>query len=196
MSSQQNKMNPVLWFLFAIVIPIIIAASLTMIVLSAAGVNVMGWMKETGSNIPVVSTFVKTDEEIKNEELIEEMSATIASQKDEIEQLNQNIDDLEYTIEQLEQEITVLENRDQHDEDLTEENNEQMNEADDTIKKLSASFRKMNKKQAALIFQDLDPEIAVSMLNELSNDTRGGILESMDPKKAAQLTQLYIDSFE
>lgn len=189
-------MNPILWFLFAIIIPIIIAVSLTIVVLSAAGINVMGWMKETGSNIPVVSSFIKTDEQIKSEELEAKLEATIATQKEEIEQLTQSIDNLEATIEQLERENIKLEKQNQSEEKKLEEIEEQSNVKEDTLKKLSASFKKMNKKQAALIFQDLDSETAIALLNKLSNDVRGGILEEMEPKKAAELTKLYIDSFD
>lgn len=196
MSSKQNKINPILWFLFAIVIPVIIAISLTIVVLSAAGVNVVGWMKGTASNLPVVSSFVKTDEEIEEEKLEKKLRTTISNQEDEIEQLTETIESLELTIEQLEQEIVKLENRNQSEEQLLEENDEDVQTKEDIIKKLSASFKKMKKKQAALIFQDLDKEIAISLLHELSNDVRGGILEAMEPQKAAELTELFIDSIE
>lgn len=96
----------------------------------------------------------------------------------------------------MEQEIVKLENRNQSEEQLLEENDEDVQTKEDIIKKLSASFKKMKKKQAALIFQDLDKEIAISLLHELSNDVRGGILEAMEPQKAAELTELFIDSIE
>src|SRR5690625_785039 len=143
MNNQPNKMNPVLWFLFAIVLPIIIAGTLTFIVLSAAGLNVMGWMKETGSNIPVVSSFIKSDEEIKNEKILEELNETITKQKGEIDQLSRTINDLEYTIEQLEHENLKLENTLKNVEDeIDHQEIENTNNESDMLKKLTASFRK------------------------------------------------------
>lgn len=196
MTSKRKKMNPILWFLFAIVIPVLIALSLTVVVLSAAGFNVMGWMKGAATNIPVVSSFVKTDEEIEEEKLEEKLRSIISEQADEIEQLTQAIGNLEATIEQQDQEMIKLENKIDSEEKLLEENDEELKTNEDTIKKLSASFKKMKSKQAALIFEDLDIDIAISLLHNLSNDVRGGILEAMEPKKAAELTELFIESIE
>jgi len=191
MNSKTNKMNPVLWFLFAIIIPMIITALLTMTVLSAAGVNVFGWLKTTGTNIPVVSTFIKTDEELKIEESRKEMETTISDQRNKISQLNDQINDLESMIDHLEQEINTLETS--HEK---EDHPENFDDKSDTLNKLTSSFKKINKKQAALIIQDLDPELAILLLDELSNDARGGILEAMDPEQAAVLTELYFGTFD
>lgn len=196
MNNQQKKMHPILWFLFAIIIPVLIAISLTIVVLSAAGFNVVGWMKETGSNIPVLSSVIKTDEEIKHEQIEQKLQDTITSQSEEIEQLTQHIENLEANIDQLEKEIIKLENKNQNEEKRLEEDEENLNLQADTIKKLSASFKKMNKKKAALIFQDLNTDIAISLLHELSNDVRGEVLEAMEPKQAAELSEKFIDSLD
>src|SRR5690625_3371792 len=136
MNNQQKKMHPILWFLFAIIIPVLIAISLTIVVLSAAGFNVVGWMKETGSNIPILSSVIKKDEEIKHEQIEKKLQDTITSQSEEIEQLTQHIENLEANIDQLEKEIIKLENKNQNEEKRLEEDEENLNLQADTIKKL------------------------------------------------------------
>lgn len=183
-------MNPFLWFLFAIVFPILIAGTLMIIVLSAAGFPVTDWMKKTGSNIPVVSTFIKTDEEKGYEITIERLNKTIDKQKDEIEQLQQMVEDLTFMVSQLEDENLKLENKIESEEQLSNDDEENDETAEtESIKKLTSSFRKMNKKRAASIIAELDESLATHVLQELSSDTRGKILEAMDAEKAAVLTQ-------
>src|SRR5690625_2630062 len=108
---RSEKHHPILWFLFAIVVPLIVAVVLVVIILSVAGVNVIDWAKNTRSNMPVVSNFVKTDEEKEMEEASKQQEEMIENQVMEIEQLNEEIDHLQSTNETLEQEIVKLENQ-------------------------------------------------------------------------------------
>src|SRR5690625_5512256 len=62
----KKSVNPFLWFIFAIVIPVIIIISLTVLVLAIAGFDVSGWTKDKASNIPIVSSFITTEEEKKD----------------------------------------------------------------------------------------------------------------------------------
>jgi len=192
MSNKQKKTNPVLWFLFAIVLPIIIAFILTLIILTAAGADVSGWAKQTGSKIPVISSFITTEEEKGYKIEIEKAERKINDQQIEIETLTNEINNLELIIEQLKQDIVKIENKTSNDEKMNEENNSVLEQQKSQLKNLSASFKKMNKKQAALIFQDLDKDVAISVLEELPNDVRGGILEAMDSKLAAELAELFL----
>lgn len=192
MSNKQKKTNPVLWFLFAIVLPIIIAFILTLIILTAAGADVSGWAKQTGSKIPVISSFITTEEEKGYKIEIEKAERKISDQQIEIETLTNEINNLESIIEQLKQDIVKIENKTSNDEKMNEENNSVLEQQKSQLKDLSASFKKMNKKQAALIFQDLDKDVAISVLEELPNDVRGGILEAMDSKLAAELAELFL----
>lgn len=95
----KKKTNPILWTLFAIVIPLMIVSVIAVFVLSLVGVDVTGWMKEKGSNIPVVSSLVTTDEEKDLQRQLEQANETIESQAEEIEALNQEIEHLEGIIE-------------------------------------------------------------------------------------------------
>lgn len=182
-------MNPILWFLFAIVIPVGIAIILTIVILSVVGVNV-------ASKIPVVSSFVQTDEEVSDEKDWERLEETIANQKKEITELKDDVNNLEQEIEQMELDDIKYKNEEASEANAEKEMVGGESQEKNTVKKISASFKKMKKKQAALIFQDLEKDIALSLMEELPNDVRGGILEAMDPKQAAELAELYIRSNE
>lgn len=191
-NNRTSKPNPFAWFLFAIVIPLTVAIALTFTILAIAGVNVGDWLKNTGKKIPVISTMITTEEEKDIKQIEEKAETTIAKKDEKINELTDEIITLEGMIDHLEQEVSNLEvalNREEREEQEREELTESKQ---DTLKKLSSSFKKMNHKQAALIFEDLDNEIALTLLANMSNDVRGKIFEAMDPKLAAKLTEQMI----
>lgn len=192
--NNKKKSNPIVWFLFAVIIPLVVIIGLIVVILSFTNFSTMDWVKEKGKDIPVISSFIPSEEEKNDKQAMERAEETIAKQKDEITDLHEQITNLESIIDELEQDIIKLENKYESEDSLLEEGTEV--EERDTIKTMSASFRKMKSKQAALIFQDLEVDIALEILEQLPNDTRGGILEAMEPKKAAQLTEMFIKKNE
>ncbi|MGM0940111.1 MAG: MotE family protein [Bacillota bacterium] len=192
-NTDKRKMNPVLWFLFAIVIPIIITIALATVVLSIAGIDVTGWLKDKGNNIPVVSSFVETDKEKQLKREDESVKAMMSDKDAEIEQLKVDLTDKEATVEQLEQEIMKLENN-QANENEEQSDDEQVKKEVTTVKTIANSFKDMDPDQAANILQELEQETALAIMKELSNDTRGSILESMNAETAAKLTQQFINT--
>lgn len=191
-TNDSKKMNPVLWFLFVIVIPLVVLITLTIFILSIAGISVMDWAKDKANDLPVVSSILKEDAEPLSYGNEKQLQANNSSKNAEIEELNQHIQEMEATIEQLEHEVVKLEN---NPNDKHSPVNDEADRADnDPIKSVSSSFKDMDKQQAALIIQRLEKDTAVSLLKEVSNKVRGSILEAMDPKVAAELTQLFINS--
>ncbi|MGP4106985.1 MotE family protein [Virgibacillus sp. L01] len=189
---QQNKTNPILWFFFAIVIPFIVAITLTVIIFTVAGVDVVGWAKSTGNSIPVISSVITTDKE-KNEQREEKKTKDIIASKDEkIAQLNQKVSNLESTVGQLEQEIVKLENRNANEEKIKSETADEAESGNESIKAISSSFNEMDSAQAALIIENMEQDLAVGILKQIPNDVRGGIFEEMEPDLAAELTQLFV----
>lgn len=180
----KKKTNPILWTLFAIVIPLMIVSVIAVFVLSLVGVDVTGWMKEKGSNIPVVSSLVTTDEEKDLQRQLEQANETIESQAEEIEALNQEIEHLEGIIEDLELEMERIENRNESEESLLEDSDLTDEEE---IKRVASSFRKMDPESAAQIIQNLDQTNAIAILSNLSGDVRGDILAEMEPRQAAEI---------
>src|SRR5690625_568633 len=195
MSNRQteNKTNPVLWFLFAIVIPLTLVVSLTLFILSLSGVDVTGWTKDKLSHVPVISSFVTTTEEQDLEEKVEKSESKAAEQTSEIETLNQTIDDLEGQIKQLEDEILKLENKEKNDLTAIENVEAEEEQRKQKYKNKAASFKKMDKSQAAAIFEQLADDTAIKILSEMSNDVRGHVLEGMNPEKAAKLAEVFVE---
>src|SRR5699024_8999619 len=103
---------------------------------------------------------------------------------------------LESTIDQLEQDLIKEKNKNKSGKTVKEEEKTKELEKRDTIKTVSASFKKMDETQAALIFQKLDKEVGLAVLEQLPNDARGKIFEAMDPSLAAEYTQLLINISE
>lgn len=182
----KEKRNPFLFFLFAVVIPLIIVSVITVVILSLVGVNVTGWVKDKGSNLPVVSSFVTSEEEDRLQKQLEKANETIANQTEEMDVLNKEIESLEAIREDLEMDITRLENRNQSEENLLEDS--EPAEAEE-LKQVAASFRKMDPESAAQIVQNLERASAVEILAHLSGDVRGNILAEMEPRQAAEILE-------
>lgn len=190
MDQQNKKSNPILWFLFAIVIPTIVMLVLVYTVLILAGIDVNAWLKNTGKKVPIVSSLITTEEELAFTELEEKYLKLKEEHESDQKTAAAELDSYEATIEQLEDEIEQLEAQlTFNEENATDETSLTTSETE-TVKKLSASFKTMKPKQAALIFADLDKNIAIELLETLSNDDRGKILEAMEPKQAAELTEM------
>lgn len=184
--ANKKKMNPILWIIFAIIIPLMITTVIAIVVLSFAGIDVIDWAKKKGSTVPVVSSFIKTDEEKDLNLKLERSEERLEEQREEIEELKLEIESLQSIKEQQEQEIVKLENKVKSDIELAPLDEAQ--QPANSLKQTAASFRKMNGQKAAEIIQNLSRDDAIEILQQLSNDVRGNILEEMEPKVAAELT--------
>ncbi|RKQ37486.1 MotE family protein [Oceanobacillus halophilus] len=181
---RKKKSNPFLWFLFAIAIPMAIVVSLVMIILNVAGFDIVDWAAQKGKNIPVVAN-VLTDEgeTVEVEDMERRLQETIETKNMEIDQLSQNVSELESVIRDLEQEILVLE---QNEQSASEE---ESTEQHDLAKTIAKTYEEMDSEQAALILESMEDRTSVvSILNKLSNEVRGEILQEMNPETAADLT--------
>lgn len=188
----EKKPNPISWFFFVFLIPVIVAIIITVVILSIAGIDVGVWVKETGSNIPVVSNFVKDDEKIEIDDIREQHSKVLEEKEHKISELQEIVDEQASTIETLTQEALKLEQNIQSSENL--DVGEEIDvDRDQTIKEMASSYRKMNAKQAAKIIEKMDRNIALDLLHELSNDVRGKIIEEMSEEKAIEITEQYIN---
>ncbi|MEC5422691.1 hypothetical protein QGM71_04175 [Virgibacillus sp. C22-A2] len=188
--NEKKKTNPFLWFLFAIVIPGVIAITLAVIIFTLAGVDIGDWVKKKGSDIPVISSIISAPEEESVQRDDERVQNTIDNKDEEIQELNQEVSDMKATIEALELEIVKLERNATEIDDNQDENLQ----GSDKVKSISSSFKDMDNEQAALIIQNLDNDTALAILSELSNKVRGEILEAMNTEAAAELTRLFINS--
>lgn len=190
---QKKKSNPLLWFIFAIIIPLIVTLILIYTILMLAGVDVNNWLKNTGKKIPVISSMITTEEELNFQELEQKYNSLKESRESEISTMTTDIENYEATINRLENEIEELEAQVEFLKENQPTDAASTEAEADMIKKMSSSFKTMKPKQAALIFADLEINVAIQILKTLSNDIRGKILEAMDPKLAAQLTERMIN---
>lgn len=187
-SKEKNKMNPFIKILFMIVLPLLVAGTLAIFVLSFVGIDVIGWSKEKLQNVPVVSSIIKTDEEKDLERKLQTANETISSQREEIDNLKQEVENLQSQLEDYELEITKIENEQQTEEALASESSDEVNISEE-IKQVANSFQKMDKEQAAKIVENLDTSTAVELLSSLSAKVRGEIFEQMDPQAAARIME-------
>src|SRR5690625_4750422 len=109
MSNEEKRMNPFFRILFAIILPFLVALILAVIVLSILGINVLGWTETQLTKAPIISSFVKTEDEKSLTEKLEKANGTIDTQKDEIANLLSEIEQLEAQIDNMDIEIAKLE---------------------------------------------------------------------------------------
>lgn len=192
--NEKNKRNPVLWFLVAIVVPIVFALILAYFIFSIAGVDVGGWVKEKAATIPVISSIVKTDDEkeltIKNEKLEKQLS-DLQGENDNFQEI---IGNLEATNDQLETDMLKEKKKSENAEETDSEDAEEDELTKDTLKQMSGSFKDMDPEKAAKIIESLNQDTATNFLEKMSNKVRGKVLEEMDPKIAANLMQRIVDN--
>ena len=187
--TSKKKMNPVLWFLFAIIIPLIIVIVIVWVVLGVAGFSVFDWAEE--NDIPVISSFVSSEEDTNTEREAERLTSLLTSKDEEIEQLNLEVNNLQTNITELEQELLKLENASdsaevaEADAALSEEN-----PSSDSVKQVVTSFEEMDSENAAAIIGHMEQTEALVILQAISNDIRGEILQEMEPEVAAEFTAL------
>ncbi|WP_121639903.1 MotE family protein [Virgibacillus sp. Bac330] len=191
-----KKMNPFLWFLFAIIVPIGFTITLVTIILLATGVDVGGWVKGKAAEIPGVSSFVDEDDGRKAKDVADtQLKSQIENKDSEIKQLQEELKDKETTIQMLEQDIIKLQDREQNQTEEQQKKDENQTKKN-SFKSMSTSFKEMDEEKAAQILQDLKRKTALAILEELDDKERGKILEVMDATTAAQLTEQFLNKVE
>ncbi|MFD1607692.1 MotE family protein [Oceanobacillus luteolus] len=186
--TEKKKMNPILWFLFAIVIPLIIVSIIIAVILSFSGFNIVDWVKKTGSNTPVISHLVTSQEEDQLAEELERLNQELQSRNEELDQLNTLNTNLEATIEELETELTKQEATiSRYESENHVDGDSEEIESEVSLKNLAKTFEEMKPVRAADILSNMTQEEVILILKELSDDVRGGILEAMDAELAANI---------
>lgn len=185
-TDEKKKMNPILTIIFAVILPLIVALVLAVIVLSFIGVDVAGWTEDKLTKTPIVSSFVQTEDEKSLTVKLDKANDTIKTQNEIIEELEDEVEQLEAQLDDLEIDMAKLEN--EREEEVADAADLELEE-DVDIKQLAGSFRKMDKEQAAKIVANLNVSTAVLLLQNVSGDVRGEILEEMEPQTAANLME-------
>ncbi|WP_214482684.1 hypothetical protein [Bacillus sp. SM2101] len=179
-------------FLFIIVIPFALAFSIVLIIISLKGGNVFEDTKQYAAQIPfianVVSTTGTTDPDMnENQDTIIEQKATIADLEAKIENHQAEVDDHIATIAKQEDQINELK---------AELNNLNVKKNDEKKDDLIVSpYENMTAKNAAAIMQKMDDGYVIDILASMEMEKRAAVLEKMEPKSAAEFTQLLAEEF-
>ncbi len=186
--NEEGKTGRLQWFVLVILIPLIFAIMLSLIVATIAGVNVFEAAQKYSSQIPVISSIVSNDQEQENSDAgSPELKAEVEDKKAQIQALQTQLDSKDEKIQSLEQEIA----------DLTDQlaaKNEDKQKQQEVLDMLGNSYEQMDAERAAPIIASLDTNVAISILESLSNEARGSIFEEMNPEQAANLTSAFVQS--
>ncbi|WP_176142517.1 MotE family protein [Halobacillus hunanensis] len=191
MKHDQEKGSKLQWFFFVLVVPALFALTLTVVVLTIMGVNVVEKAESYANQIPGLSTFVSTADESQNTRQTEQFETVIAEHNEKIDQLQQQVEDKQLTIDELHQQIEQLET------DLEsalaasdEQQTEDSSAGSDPMKEMAVSFEEMDEEKAAPIIENMDQDLAVQLLAEVASSQRGAILGAMTPEAAAKIASL------
>jgi flagellar motility protein MotE (MotC chaperone) len=186
MKQEEQKHSAIQWFFMVILIPVLFGMILFGIILNVIGVNVVDHAKSVASNIPFLSEYVKTEEQLLKEEEradLEKLTALVSDREKDIEQLKNILTSKEQEIETLSEKIKVL---------VSEL--EELEITQSSVTKVYEDFAKMyvamSPKNAASILSELPEEDAAMQLTYLKADERALILAKMTPEKAAKLITL------
>ena len=158
-------------------------------------VIVLGYLTYEGRNIfEVAQSFLPSNKEVevavteekKEEEEKEDTSSPSSSSQDVI-LLERQISDKEREITKL---VAKLDEANSRIEDLEK----QQQEVRASTKELAKLYEGMSTKKAAQIIMELEQEMALLLLNELSTSKTSSILGQMEPEQAARFTELLADN--
>ncbi|MEF3328526.1 magnesium transporter MgtE N-terminal domain-containing protein [Oceanobacillus oncorhynchi] len=191
--------------LFLIAMPLFILAVIGVFVLHIAGFNTLDWLKERSQSIPVVGEMFtdESNEEISELNDLQALQNQLESRNEIINNKDEQIQELEETIADLESEISSLEEEQEENENNedTEQSNEQQGgeqaqaEAGAVSEKssMTRTLEGMKSKEAAAILENLEADLAVTILEEMSTGDRGDILQQMNVEAATTYTQMLME---
>src|SRR5699024_500595 len=181
--TKEKKKSPILLIIFAIIIPLMLTVGIVYIGLTLVGIDV----KDKLADVPVVSSFIKSNEVEQLEETIKKQEDLIASKDEEINDLSKDVKSLRAIADDLELDLKKKEKSEQKNEKENIEDEEDGNEA---LKRAASSYRKMEPENAAAIITQMNDQDAIQILSNIPSDVRGNILAEMESKRAATLTKL------
>ncbi len=198
----QKSSSGVFMKLFLIAMPLFILAVIIVFVLHIAGFNTLDWLKEQGKSIPVVGEMFIDDEEKNAGNDIQALQNQLESKDKIIDNKDEQIQGLEDTVTELESQINSL--QDELEETASadaEENADGEQEVEHPQRQANASEKSsmtktlegMKSKEAAAILENLEDDLAVDILEEMSTGDRGDILQKMELEAATTYTKMLIE---
>jgi flagellar protein FlbB len=180
-----EKESRLQWFLLIIVIPALFAITLTVVIMTVAGVNVMDAVKTYTNNIPIISQYIDVQKmQKKLGATIEKQNEMIAKQKKQIRSLENQLSAKQQEVDQLKQELEYL----QQSKPFAEET--AAKDETVTVEDVASIYNTMSEKNAAAILTTMSESDVFTILSALDSDKAAAILEKMPPDQAAKYTSM------
>lgn len=166
--------------LYLFIFPVLFLITVVLAILTFQGTNVFD----------LAQTFIPK-ETAKNEEPVENGKEALPNKEDESKpETSQEVIMLEREINDKEREITKLVAELEQANNRIRDLEAQEQEIKSSTKELAALYERMSTKKAAGIIMELEEEMALLILKDLSVSKKSGILGQLEPDQAARFTKL------
>ncbi|WP_077617817.1 MotE family protein [Bacillus sinesaloumensis] len=187
METNEREYSKLQWLLFVVLIPTFFTLIVVFVLLSFAGFNPIGAMKEFAAKVPIISTYVNEKEAIKEPEeekiSISDLEAEIQVKENKITQLESELETKSREIQTLNSELENLSN------ELIKLQEERLADSK-SLDELTKMYEMMSPKNAAKIIPKLNENEAREILTSIDTKKLAAIFEKMSPEDAAKFTQL------
>ncbi|MCM3616258.1 hypothetical protein M3936_01570 [Sutcliffiella horikoshii] len=154
-------------------------------------VVILGYLTYEGKNIfEVAQTFLPEKEEAGISELDKEEREASSPEVKESGNSSQEVILLERKVSDKEREITKLISQIEQANKRIEELEQQQKEVKASARELAKLYEGMSTKKAAQIILELEEDMALLLLKELSTSKTSSLLGQMEPEQAARFTEL------
>lgn len=184
-------------FLF-FVTPILFTVVLLGVLLTLFNLDFRNTLIDIGNKIPIVKNLVpdpkgSTDEvkpkeqekkqEASNDATVKQLKEQVAKQEADLQEANRQVAEQENKVKDLQEQLNTAEQA-----AAKQEQSEEQAAYQKEVKKLSQLYAQMSPSKAAAILSNLTTDETLQMLSVMSNESKGAILEKMDPQKAADIS--------
>lgn len=173
----------IFWFL----LPILFTIFLAIVILSIAGIDIWGNIKEIGKNTPVISNVFQEEEEPPN---IAEFEEKIVDLEFEIQQRYTEIDRLETQLANKDRELENLKIEKQSLQHTIEELIQMKDEQKRAFNEIIYTYESMNPKNAAAIINEMNDGEALKVLSNVQPESLAKILEKLPVQDAAKYSEM------
>ncbi len=154
-------------------------------------VVILGYLTYEGKNIfEVAQTFLPEKEETGISEVDKEEREASSPEVKESGNSSQEVILLERKVSDKEREITKLISQIEQANKRIEELEQQQKEVKASTRELAKLYEGMSTKKAAQIILELEEDMALLLLKELSTSKTSSLLGQMEPEQAARFTEL------
>ncbi|WP_157065137.1 MotE family protein [Amphibacillus sediminis] len=188
--NEPKKRNVLKWLLL-IIVPLALAITILVAVLSMLGMDPIGQAKEIANSIPGLNLLITTDQEAEFERKERQYLSQIENHQQNIEALEVELSNKSTELDQLNQEIVRLTQQLDNFKDNDQEGQQQL--ANDSLNKLAKTYQEMAPANAASILSSTDQQVALTILQEIKDAQRAAILSEMEPETAAKFTEQLLD---